>query len=102
MTVFIGQVDIRGGLEAAWTRIVTFVPQLGAFLLIRLVGCFVAKGIQEILERILGRLGCDRLVERGGIGRALARSQYDASGILSQIVFYLVFLFILQLAFGVF
>ncbi len=102
MTSFVAQVDIRGGLEAAWTQIVTFVPKLGAFLLILLIGYFVAKGIQKLLDKVFERVGFNRLVERGGIGRALERSQYSASDILGKIVFYLIFLFVLQLAFGVF
>lgn len=102
MTGFLAQVDIREGLEAAWVRIVTFAPKLGAFLLILLIGYFLAKGIQIVLTKILGRVGFARLVERGGIGRALERSQFDASDILSKLVFWVIFLFVLQLAFGVF
>jgi hypothetical protein len=102
VTGFFAQVDIRGGLEEAWSRIVTFAPKLGAFLLILLIGYFVAKVIQKVLTKILGRVGFDRLVERGGIGRALERSQFDASDILSKLVFWVIFLFVLQLAFGVF
>lgn len=45
--------------------------------------------------------GFDRLVERGGLETALARSRLDASSILARIVFYVAFLFVLQLAFGV-
>ena len=41
-------------------------------------------------------------MERGGVKRALARSQYDASTIASKIVYYALLLFVLQLAFGVF
>lgn len=102
MDTVVAQVDLTGGLEEAWTRIVSFLPKLVAFLLILLIGWFVAKAIQKILDKVLTRVGFDRLVERGGIKRALERSQYDASGILSKIVFYVVFLFVLQLAFGVF
>jgi hypothetical protein len=47
-------------------------------------------------------VGFDRLVERGGVGRALARSKYDASDLLAKIVFYAIMLFVLQLAFGIF
>src|SRR6185437_11043105 len=43
----------------------------------------------------------DRWVERGGIKAALARSQYDASNIVAKLVYYIVLLFTLQLAFGV-
>jgi hypothetical protein len=98
----VAQVDLEGGLERAWTSIITFLPKLGGFLLILLIGYFVAKAIEKILDKILERVGFDRLVERGGVKRALDRSQFDASGILARIVFYTIFLFVLQLAFGVF
>lgn len=98
----VAQVDLEGGLERAWTSIITFLPKLGGFLLILLVGYFVAKAIERILDKILERVGFDRLVERGGVKRALDRSKFDASGILARIVFYTIFLFVLQLAFGVF
>jgi hypothetical protein len=72
------------------------------FLLILLVGYFIAKAIARILDRVLERVGFDRAVERGGVGGVLARSKYDASSLLSKIVFYAAMLFVLQLAFGVF
>lgn len=48
-----------------------------------------------------GRLR-DRAVERGGIKKALAKSQYDVSAIVGKLVYYTLMLFVLQLAFGVF
>lgn len=98
----LAQVDLEGGLERAWTSIITFLPKLGGFLLILLVGYFVAKAIEKILDRILERVGFDRLIDRGGLRRAMDRTRFDASDILSRIVFYTVMLFVLQLAFGVF
>jgi hypothetical protein len=66
------------------------------------IGYFIAKAIAKLVETVLERVGFDNAVERGGIGQALERSQYDASDILSKIVFYALFLFVLQLAFGLF
>jgi hypothetical protein len=98
----VAQVDLEGGLERAWTSIITFLPKLGGFLLILVIGYIVAKVIEKILDRILERVGFDRLVERGGVKRALERSKFDASDILARIAFYTAMLFVLQLAFGVF
>jgi hypothetical protein len=94
--------QFRAGLGEAWASVAAFVPKLVAFLLILLIGYFIAKLIARILDRILEKVGFDRWVERGGVKRALARSRYDASSLLSKIVYYIVFLFVLQLAFGVF
>ena len=94
--------EFRDGLGDAWASMATFLPKLVGFLLIVLIGYFVAKAIAKILDGVLERVGFDRLVERGGVGRALERSRFDASDILGKIAFYVLFLFVLQLAFGVF
>lgn len=94
--------EFRNGLGDAWASIATFLPKLVGFLVILLIGYLIAKAIARILDGVLERIGFDRLVERGGIGRALEQSRYDASDILGRIVFYVLFLFVLQLAFGVF
>ncbi len=94
--------QIQDGLGDAWASIATFLPKLVGFLLILIIGYFIAKAISKILDRVLERVGFDKLVERGGVGKALESSQYDASAILGKIVFYALFLFVLQLAFGVF
>jgi hypothetical protein len=79
-----------------------FLPKLVAFLVILIVGLFLARLIAKGIDLILERIGFDRAVERGGIKDALANSQYDASDIASKIVFYALALFVLQLAFSVF
>jgi hypothetical protein len=98
----ISQIDFEQGWESAWSRIATFLPKLVAFLLILVIGYFVAKLLARLLNGVLERVGFDRWVERGGLKQALARSKYDPSDILSRIAFWAAFLFVLQLAFGVF
>lgn len=94
--------EFTNGLGDAFSSMATFLPKLVGFLLILIIGYFVAKAVAKVLDKVLERVGFDRAVERGGVGKALAKSQYDASGILGKIVFYALFLFVLQLAFGVF
>lgn len=95
-------VDYSRGVEDAWSRVATFVPKLLGFLAILVIGYFVAKAIGKVFDRVLERVGFDRAVERGGVKRALANSRYDASSIVSKLVFSALFLLVLQLAFGVF
>lgn len=85
-----------------WRSVASFVPKFVAFLLILLIGYFVAKAIGKAIGKILERVGFDRAVERGGVKKALAKSQYDASDIVGKLVYYALLLFVLQLAFGVF
>ncbi|HLM65833.1 MAG TPA: hypothetical protein VK306_16170 [Acidimicrobiales bacterium] len=95
------RMDFGGGVEDAWSKVATFDPQLLAFLVV-LIGYFVAKAIAKVLDSVLERVGFDALVERGGIKAALARSTYDASDILSKLVFYALILVVLHMAFGIF
>jgi hypothetical protein len=83
-------------------RLVSEPPEFIGFLIILVIGYFVAKAIAKIADAILERVGFDRAVERGGVGRALARSDYDASDIMSKVIFWALFLVVLQMAFGVF
>jgi hypothetical protein len=86
----------------AWDRAVTIIPKLVSFLVILLVTFLVAKALAKIVDAVLERVGFDRLVERGGVKAALARSKYDASDIVAKLVYYAVLLIGLSMAFGVF
>jgi len=88
--------DVGQGLNNAFSTVVSFAPELVFFLVILLIGYIVAK----VLDKVLERVGFDRLVERGGTKKALAQSKYDASGILSKIVCYAIRLFVLSTASG--
>ena len=92
----------RETINDMWGEIVLFVPDLLAFLAILIIGYFVAKLIAKVVDKVLERVGFDRAVEKGGMRQALAKSQYDPSDILSKLVFYALFLFVLTMAFGMF
>lgn len=94
--------NIVQGVGRAINVVILFVPTFIAFLAVLLIGWLVAKAIQKATDALLERVGFDRLVERGGIKKALARSRYDASSLLSKVVYYIIMLFVFQLAFGVF
>ena len=94
--------NLNTALTDLWRSVALFVPKLVAFLAILIIGWFVAKAIGKAVDKILDRVGFDRAVERGGIKKALAKSQYDASAIVGKLVYYALLLFVLQLAFGVF
>lgn len=96
------QVDIGQTLEDAWARVVELTPQIVLFLVILIVGWFVARAVASLLDTLLEKVGFDRWVERGGVRRAMAGTDFDASDLLAKVVFYALFLVVLQLAFGVF
>jgi hypothetical protein len=94
--------NLVAALGEAMRTVAVFVPQLLLFLVILLIGWLIAKGLRKLTDTVLERLHFDRAVERGGIGRALAQSRYDASDLIAMLVYYAVLLITLQLAFGVF
>ncbi|UQX88441.1 hypothetical protein M6D93_00200 [Jatrophihabitans telluris] len=95
-------VDYGTGVTNAWSNVATFIPKFIVFLVILIVGWIIAKAITKALSAVLTRVGFDRLVERGGVKKALASSKYDASDILAKVVYYAIMLFVLSTAFGVF
>ncbi len=95
-------VDFQGSISNAWDRVITFVPKFISFLVILIIAYIVARVISGIVNKVLERVGFDRLVERGGIKQALARSRYDASDIVAKIIYYAILLIGLSMAFGVF
>ena len=95
-------VDYQQGVSNAWSNIATFVPKFLVFLIILIIGYFIAKAVEKILDKVLQRVGFDELVERGGVKKALAKSKYDAASILGKLVYYAIMLFVLSAAFGVF
>lgn len=95
-------VDFGDRVDQAFDDLTVFVPKFIGFLVILVLGYFVAKAVARIVDAVLERVGFDRAVERGGIRKALSNSRYDASDIIGKVVFYALFLLVLQLAFGVF
>lgn len=96
----LAQIDLEGGLEAAWADVATFVPKLLGFFVILLLGYLIAKALSKAANALLERVGFDGWVERGALQRAFAGSSTDASDVIGLMVFWLVFLVTLQLAFG--
>lgn len=93
---------MRDALTNGLATVAEFVPKLIGFLLILIIGFIVAKAIAKAIAKVLEKVGFDRAVERGGVKKALEKSQYDASDLVAKLVYYTILLFVLQLAFGVF
>ncbi len=92
---------ITDGVGDMLRSVLLFLPKALAFLVILLVGWLIAKAVRKLVDKVLERVGFDRLVERGGVKTALQRSKYDASDIVAKLVYYAILLFTLQLAFGI-
>jgi hypothetical protein len=97
----LASIDYQQGLEDAWANVVTFAPKLLGFLLILLIGWFIAKLISKLVNGVLERIGFDGWVERGTLATSFQRANTDPSDIVAVIAFWAVFLIALQLAFGI-
>ena len=94
-------VDWEGPVTDGFRDVATFVPKLLGFLLILVIGYFIAKLVAKVVDKLLERAGFDRAVERGGIKKALSKSSYDASDIVAKLVFFAIFIPVLSAAIGV-
>ncbi|GGJ86029.1 hypothetical protein GCM10010123_14540 [Pilimelia anulata] len=94
--------DISAAMTDMWRSVANIAPKAIMFVVILAAGWIVASVLRRLLDAGLERIGFDRLVARGAIGRAMQRSRYDASDVLARLAYYTVLLFTLQLAFGVF
>jgi hypothetical protein len=56
----------------------------------------------QAVVMLLRKVHFDRFVQRGVVGDALGRSSYDATMLIGKVVYYMLLLVTLQLAFGVF
>ena len=97
----LANINVEQGLEEAWADVVTFAPKLLGFFVILLIGYFIAKGLSKLANALLERVGFDDLVERGTMRQAFERSKTDPSDLIGVVIFWLVFLVALQLAFGI-
>ncbi|MFF1393020.1 hypothetical protein ACFVZD_04250 [Streptomyces sp. NPDC058287] len=95
-------VDFTGGLDDAWSKIAQFVPKLVGFVIVLAIGWFLSKLIARVLDRVLRRVGSERLAERAGAARMLEGSKYDMTAIVCKVVYYALLLITLQIALGVF
>ncbi len=93
---------MQDALTNGLSTVAAFVPKLIGFLLILIIGFIIAKVIAKAIAKVLEKVGFDRAVERGGVKKALEKSQYDASDLVARLAYYTILLFVLQMAFGVF
>lgn len=99
-TTVLAKVDFGSTVTDGIAKVTTFVPKLIGFLLILIIGYFIAKAIAKIVDKVLERVHFDQAVEKGPIKQALSSSQYDASDIVSKLVFYAIFIPVLSAAIG--
>ena len=98
----LADVNVSQSLQNLLNTVFNAIPKILLFLVILVIGWIVARVLMQAVVMLLKKIHFDRFAERGVVGQALARSNYDASGLIGRIVYYMLLLVTLQLAFGVF
>ena len=101
MSAPLAAVDFETPISNGISTVTEFVPKLVGFLLVLVIGYFIAKLVAKVVDKVLERVGFDGMVERGGIKKAMAKSKYDASDIVSKLVFFAIFIPVLSAAIGI-
>jgi len=95
-------VNVSQSFQGLLNTVIHSLPKILVFLVVLVVGWIIATVIMRLIRAILHRVSFDRFAQRGVVGSALSRSNYDASGLIAKIIYYAVLLITLQIAFGVF
>jgi Conserved TM helix len=98
----IAAIEVSESLQKGFDSFFNFLPNLLAFLVILVVGFFIAKLIQGIITKVLQKLGLDKQLHDSQAGQYVERITPGASPSkgIGKVVFYLIFLFVLTAAIG--
>ncbi len=92
-------IDFAGGFTDAFNDLMGFVPKILMFLVVLVIGMFIAKIIRRVVHQLLSRIGFDRMVDKAGLGGHIERAGFPDSGLLlAKIVYFMIMLAVLQLA----
>ena len=90
--------NIEQSFQNAFNDIMAFLPNLLGFLLILVIGYFVAKGLASIVYKGLKRVRFDRAMHTSAAGNYVSRLVESPAHFTKRVVFWLVFLLFLSLA----
>ncbi len=98
----LASVSVSQSVQNLLNTVMNSLPKIGVFLVVLVIGWFVARVVRRVAEMLLRRVHFDSIAQRGVVGDALARGNYDATSLVARIIYYAVLLVTLQIAFGVF
>jgi mechanosensitive ion channel-like protein len=95
-------VDLTTSLQQGLDSLFEFVPNLIGFLVILIVGYFIAKLVKSVIARVLDKVGLDRHLHSGQTGEYVERISPGASPsrLIGAVAFWFIFLFVLSAAIG--
>jgi hypothetical protein len=86
--------SLIAAMTALWTKVAGFIPNLFVALILVLLGFVVAKLLDTLLSKLLGKLGLDRLMAGTGLTKLLSRAgiQVPVSTLIGKIIYWFVLL----------
>ncbi|KRW58014.1 mechanosensitive ion channel family protein [Pseudomonas sp. TTU2014-080ASC] len=89
--------SLVAAMTALWTKVAGFIPNLFVALILVLLGFVVAKLLDTLLSKLLGKVGLDRLMAGTGLTKLLSRAgiQAPVSTLIGKIVYWFVLLIFL-------
>ena len=87
-------------MASVWAPIAAFIPRLLGAMVVVLLGFVVAKFLDTLLSKLLGKIGLDRLMAGTGLTKLLSRAgiQVPVSALIGKIVYWFVLLIFLVTA----
>src|ERR687890_1394690 len=95
-------VKISDSLQQGLDSLFGFIPNLIGFLLILIVGYFVARIVKTVVSKLLDKVGLDDHLHSGQTGEYVEKVSPGASPsrLIGSVVFWFIFLFVLSAAIG--
>jgi hypothetical protein len=95
-------IEIVDSLQKGLDSFFNFLPNLIAFLVILIIGYFIAKIVAAIVRKALEKAGLDKALHESDAKQYVDRVSPDASpsSAVGKIFFYLIFIFVLTAAIG--
>src|SRR3989344_81229 len=66
--------SLKEAMAALWTKVAVFIPNLFVALILVLLGFVVAKLLDTLLSKLLGKVGLDRLMAGTGLTKLIGRA----------------------------
>ncbi len=99
MSVLAIDIQISEPINNAIDKFLGFIPSLLVFLVVLVVGLFIAKMIRKAVSALLQKINFDSYLDKAGIGGPLESAGFKDSGkLVAQLIYYFIVLIVLQIA----
>ena len=95
-------VQIADSIQQGLDSLLGFIPNIIGFLVILVIGYFIAKLVKGIVARLLEKVGLDRTLHSSDAGKYVEKVSPDASParLIGTVAFWFIFLFAISAAIG--